>query len=170
MSQLVLDLSALDDMPADEVRELLHPACASDIWLEEVTASGPYRDLDALWAVSDRAIDSMPWSAVGQALDAHPRIGRRPSGADLESTWSREEQAGAATAPQDVATALHRGNVDYERRFGTVFLICATGRAPEQILAALGERLDNEPDVERQVVRRELAAIVRLRLARIFTR
>ena len=43
----------------------------------------------------------------------------------------------------------------------------ATGRSPAQMLAAMYERMDNEPQVEHDVVRRELAAIVRLRIVRL---
>jgi 2-oxo-4-hydroxy-4-carboxy-5-ureidoimidazoline decarboxylase len=50
-----------------------------------------------------------------------------------------------------------------------VFLICATGRSREQILAALAERLGHDEPTERAIVRRELAAIAALRLDRLLT-
>jgi 2-oxo-4-hydroxy-4-carboxy-5-ureidoimidazoline decarboxylase len=63
---------------------------------------------------------------------------------------------------------LRDGNAEYEQRFGHIFLICATGRTAEQLLTALRERLANDDPAEREVVRRELTAIVRLRLAKTF--
>ncbi len=60
------------------------------------------------------------------------------------------------------------GNREYEDRFGHVFLICATGRSAGEMLAALRERLGNDPRTEREVVRGELLEIVRLRLAKTF--
>ena len=95
-------------------------------------------------------------------MAAHPRIGQRAAGQDRESQWSRQEQSTASGASTDVSTALHDGNVAYEQHFGHVFLVCATGRTPLQILEALTERLDNDEQTEQDVVRRELAAIVRL--------
>jgi 2-oxo-4-hydroxy-4-carboxy-5-ureidoimidazoline decarboxylase len=59
-------------------------------------------------------------------------------------------------------------NVDYESRFGHVFLICATGRSASEILAEARRRLGNDVDTERAEVRRELRDIVRLRLAKTF--
>ena len=132
-----------------------------------MVAGRPYPDHDALLARSDATLAALAWPDVEQALAAHPRIGERAGGDDQESAWSREEQASTAAAGEDLASALHRGNVEYEQRFGFVFLVCATGRSPEQLLAALYERLDNDPATERDVVRRELAAIARLRLGRI---
>jgi 2-oxo-4-hydroxy-4-carboxy-5-ureidoimidazoline decarboxylase len=120
--------------------------------------------LAALVARSDEVLAGLGWPDLEEALAAHPRIGQRAAGADRESAWSRQEQSGAADAA--VAAALREGNVEYERRFGHVFLICATGRSPDEILAALRDRLGNDDGVERDVVRGELTEIVRLRLAK----
>ena len=62
---------------------------------------------------------------------------------------------------------LAEGNRRYEQRFGHVFLIRAAGRSAEDMLAALEQRLGNDDDTERDVVRRELADIVRLRLQKV---
>jgi len=58
--------------------------------------------------------------------------------------------------------------VAYEQRFGHVFLICATGLSASELLDALRARLTNPVEAERDVVRGELAKIVRLRLAKGF--
>ncbi len=168
MTESLIDVAAFDALPRDAATELLRPACASTAWQQAVVAGRPYATAQAFVACSDGVIGALGWSDVEEALAAHPRIGDRAAGEDREASWSRQEQAGAAGSPADIADALHAGNVEYERRFGHVFLICATGRTAEQILAALTERLGNDVATEQQVVRRELAAIVRLRLARTF--
>ena len=126
----------------------------------------PYRTLEALVEASDGALAGLSWDDIAEALAAHPRIGERADGGDRESTWSRQEQSGAGEPAQ--ADELVDGNLAYQQRFGHVFLICATGRSAEDILAALRQRLDNPTDVERIVVRRELREIVRLRLIKTF--
>jgi 2-oxo-4-hydroxy-4-carboxy-5-ureidoimidazoline decarboxylase len=45
-----------------------------------------------------------------------------------------------------------------------VFLICATGRTSEEMLAALRKRLRNDPETELKVAAAEHAKITRLRL------
>jgi 2-oxo-4-hydroxy-4-carboxy-5-ureidoimidazoline decarboxylase len=66
-----------------------------------------------------------------------------------------------------VQERLAEGNRRYEERFGHVFLIRAAGRSAEEMLAALEQRLGHDDDTERDVVRRELAEIVRLRLLKL---
>ncbi len=147
---------------------MIEPCCASLRWVEHVVLGRPYGTLAALTAASDAAIAELSWPGVEQALAAHPRIGDRATGADRESVWSRQEQSAAATPEDSTLEALRGGNVEYEQRFGHVFLICATGLSAEDILAKLTQRLDNGQETEREIVRGELAKIVRLRLAKAF--
>jgi 2-oxo-4-hydroxy-4-carboxy-5-ureidoimidazoline decarboxylase len=167
MVEVTTPLAQFDVLGVDEARDLLRRVCASDVWLDAMIAARPYQRVREMLARSDVVMASLDSANVEQALASHPRIGERAGGADQESAWSREEQAGAVTAGEDLIAALHRGNIEYEARFGHVFLMCATGRSPEQMLAAMYERMDNEPEVEHDVVRRELAAIVRLRIVRL---
>jgi len=158
------EFDALDPASA---ADLVRAACSSSAWLSAIVDNRPYRTVDALLAFSDRTITALSWPDVEAALAGHPRIGERAARAGAEAAFSRQEQAGAADAGQDVAAALRAGNLAYEQRFGYVFLICATGRTAEEMLDALTERLGNDPATEQEFVRRELAAIIRLRLAKI---
>jgi 2-oxo-4-hydroxy-4-carboxy-5-ureidoimidazoline decarboxylase len=160
------EIAAFDTAPPPAAVETLRPACASPAWRNAILAGRPYGTLAQLVAASDAVITDLPWSEVEAALAAHPRIGERAAGTDRESTWSRQEQSGAAEAD---AERLRAGNVAYEERFGHVFLLCATGRSGDQMLAALTERLTHDAPQEQVVVRRELAAIVALRLAKALT-
>ncbi len=63
--------------------------------------------------------------------------------------------------------ALADGNRAYEAKFGHVYLVCASGRSAEELLAVLQQRLGNDPVTERAVVRRELGLINRIRLVRL---
>lgn len=85
-----------------------------------------------------------------------------------EAEWSRGEQARAMTADAAVKADLADANAAYERRFDRVFLICATGLAAEDILAAARRRLGNDDATERAETRAELRKIVALRLGKAF--
>ncbi|WP_182887845.1 2-oxo-4-hydroxy-4-carboxy-5-ureidoimidazoline decarboxylase [Microbispora sp. H10885] len=149
-------------------REDLRSCCASARWVEEVAARGPYRDLDGLRRASGPALAALAWDDVLEALAAHPRIGERPGGAGREAAWSRSEQSGAADAGRGVLDALREGNAAYESRFGHVYLVCATGRDADELLALLRGRLGNDEETERGVVRDELSKIVASRLAKLW--
>jgi 2-oxo-4-hydroxy-4-carboxy-5-ureidoimidazoline decarboxylase len=160
------DQSALDRLNHEEPAAAEHDllaCCASRRWADEILARRPYRDPAQLRSVSEQVLRALAWTDVEQALAAHPRIGERARGATTEAGWSREEQAGAT--PSD---DLVKGNQDYEERFGHVFLICATGLSGADMLAALRERLGNDSETERDVVREELRKIVELRLGKAF--
>jgi 2-oxo-4-hydroxy-4-carboxy-5-ureidoimidazoline decarboxylase len=150
--------------------ELLRPCNASTRWATALVAGRPYPDLAALSAASDAVLATLSWPDVEEALAAHPRIGDRPKDtATTEKRWSQGEQAGVANADQAVLTDLAEGNAGYEARFGHVYLVCASGRSADELLGVLRGRLGNDPTHERDVVRTELAAITRLRLAKLFT-
>jgi 2-oxo-4-hydroxy-4-carboxy-5-ureidoimidazoline decarboxylase len=142
--------------------EELRACCAAPAWIAAVMAGQPFADRAALLAAADAASRSLSWDDVVIALAAHPRIGERAAGASREAAWSRREQS--AVGPDEALDAANRA---YEEKFGHVFLIFATGRTKEDILAAAEARLDNDEETERGTVRDELRRIARLRLERV---
>ncbi|WP_194918396.1 2-oxo-4-hydroxy-4-carboxy-5-ureidoimidazoline decarboxylase [Catenulispora rubra] len=160
-------VTALNAWSADEARRALSACCASRRWTDAMVDGRPYGGWTELAAAASAGIKALGWSDVLEALDAHPRIGDRAAGESREAKWSRAEQSAAASADAAVLDAVARANVEYERRFGHVFLICASGRPAEQILAEARRRLGNDAAAEQQEVRGELAAIVLLRLERL---
>lgn len=156
-------LDAFNAAEPERAEHSLLACCASRRWADELMARRPYHDVATMERLSDAVFAELPWSEVEQALAAHPRIGERAAGDSKEADWSRAEQS-AVTADNEELT---RGNVEYERRFGHVFLICATGMSAEEIAAALRARLGNEEETERAVVREELRKIAALRLRKL---
>jgi 2-oxo-4-hydroxy-4-carboxy-5-ureidoimidazoline decarboxylase len=152
----------LNDLDAEGRRAALLAVCASARWADLVAAAAPYGSADALLDAADRALAALDEPDVDEALAGHPRIGERPAGA--EHATSRREQSGVG---DDVREALAAGNREYEARFGHVYLVCATGRTGDELLALLKSRLGNEPAYERAVVLDELGKINRLRLQRL---
>jgi OHCU decarboxylase len=162
-----LGLRWLNSLPAAQARQVLATCCASRAWVEQMAAGRPYADLDALLGASDRAVGELDRDDLAEALSAHPRIGQRAAGSSTEAVWSRQEQAAVGEADAEVRAALQGGNRAYEERFGHVFLISASGRSTDELLAALHERLGNDLDTEWGVVAEELHKITRLRLERL---
>ena len=162
----VLDIEEFNALEADAAAAVLRACLDIQEWVATVAAGRPYRHADDLYAAGAAAGADITWPQVAGALDRHPRIGERAaavSGSATEKAWSSAEQAGVADSS---AQALARGNADYERRFGHIFLICASGLSGEQILADLQTRLTLDPVAERAVVMTELRKIAALRLAK----
>ncbi|XP_004510201.1 uric acid degradation bifunctional protein TTL isoform X2 [Cicer arietinum] len=108
-----------------------------------------------------------------QAFSAHPSIGqtRSPSHASQTSAqWSKGEQSTAlATATGSSLQELAEWNARYMQKFGFVFLICASGRSTDEILAELKRRYTNRPIVEFEIAAEEQMKITELRLAKLFS-
>ena len=157
------DLAELNALPDGEAAGLLLGCCAAPGWARQVAAGRPYATVADLLAAADAAWAAREPGDLDAAMAGHPRIGeRRLSG------WSRHEQSGFGP-DAGTAAALHEANAAYEDRFGHVFLICATGRGPGDILAELHRRMGNDPDTERAVAAAEIGKINAIRLRKLVT-
>lgn len=161
-----LGLAAFNSLPTDEAEGALMACCTSRRWARLVLDGRPYPSDDAVYRAADSALAELAEPDIDEALAGHPRIGERPSAGHSE--WSNQEQAGVASVESSTNAALAEANRAYEQRFGHVYLVCATGKNADELLAILNDRLRNDPATERQVVRSELGKINRLRLERIF--
>lgn len=159
-----MDLQEFNSAPADRLRPILAACCDVPRWVDGILAKRPYGDVAALTAVADQSLRELDDDEVDRALQAHPRIGDRPQGAGTEAAWSRNEQSGVGDEARE---ALAEGNREYEKRFGRVFLICATGLSAEEMLTSLRRRLTHDDATEVAVVREELRKIALLRLAKV---
>ena len=143
MSGERLPVTAFNELPADAAVELLRPLCGSAAWQRVLVAGRPFGSVAELAATSDGVLTALGWSDVQAALATEP------------------ETSPAAVEGSEEA-------VTYEGRFGVPFLADPTGRTAEQLRAALAERLAADEAEEQRTVRRELAAIVRVRVAVTF--
>jgi allantoicase len=157
----------LNSLPAAQVTDELLACCGSRSWAAGMAAARPFADTTTLAATADRIWDALAPDDWLEAFAAHPRIGERREPSSDGEAWSSAEQAGVGEAGAGVRAALAEGNREYERRFGHVFLISASGRKAEEMLVALHQRLDNDPEAELGVAAAEQRAITRLRLGKL---
>ena len=157
-------LAEFNGLPADAARRALLACCSSQRWAGVVAAGRPFPSAPALLRCSDAAVAGLAPADLREALAGHPRIGER---AGAGGGWSQQEQAGVAGADTATLRALAAGNEVYQRRFGHIYLVCATGRTAAELLALLRARLGNEPGAEWDVVRSELRKINRTRLGKL---
>jgi OHCU decarboxylase len=157
----IVELNRLPDIRAEA--ELLK-CCASHRWAHLMATERPFANIDVIAAVAQRLWWSLAAADWLEAFAAHPRIGERAA-----SSWSAQEQSRAMEMSDDTRARLISGNRTYEERFGYTFLVSATGRSAEEILAILDRRLHNEPGDELQIAADEQRKITALRLAKLIT-
>jgi allantoicase len=147
-------------LPAEAEARLLK-CCGSKRWAERMTDARPFADAGQMFAASKRI-----WWDLGredwlEAFAGHPRIGERAGG-----KWSQQEQADAMRAPETTLDELVGLNQEYAERFGYIYIVCATSKTAEEMLALLRSRLHNDPDTELRIAAAEQSRITRLRLVK----
>lgn len=162
----------LNALSAEAVRASLTQCCGAGRWVEEMARSRPFASDAEVLETAERAWWGVTPADWREAFARHPRIGQagdegRRRAMKGDEAWARQEQSGMATAAAEMRQALAEGNQAYERRFGHVFLICATGRSAEEMLAELRRRLGHDPARELKVAAGEQAKITRLRLEKL---
>jgi OHCU decarboxylase len=155
-------LGELNALPPDRAVPELLRCCGSTRWAREMAARRPFTNMEAIGAEADRI-----WHGLGredwlEAFVAHPRIGERPS-----TRWSSEEQGGVASLPAPARARLDAANREYEARFGFIFIVCATGKSADEMLASVDERLTHSRDEEWRIAAEEQRKITRVRLAKL---
>ena len=143
-----------------DVREL-HRVCGSQIWVDQFAKKRPFKSWDDMIDAAQKVwmkLDERDWL---EAFSAHPRIGERKAG------WSQQEQSGTRGASSETMNALANANRDYEEKFGFIYLVCATGRSADDLLANCRERLSNEREPELRIAAEEQAKIIALRLEKL---
>lgn len=138
--------------------------CGSTRWAREMAAHSFPNPKEVL-----ATADSVWWSLTPadwmEAFSAHPRIGERS-----ESKWSQEEQQAARHASHDTLAELREMNGRYEKRFGYIFIVYATGKSADQMLRMLRDRIDNDPETELRIAAEQQRQITHLRLKQLLTR
>jgi allantoicase len=132
--------------------------CGSALWAKEMAAARPFSSWDEVEETAARIWKSSSPDDKLEAFAAHPKIG------DHDGS---EEQAAARSASDETLEELSRLNREYESRFGYIYIVCATGKTADEMLALLRERLDNDPDEEIAIAAEEQRLITQLRLRRI---
>ena len=163
-------LAWLNALAEREAQVELARCCGSKAWAEAMTKSRPFADERALTTIADELWWQLSPSDWLEAFAAHPRIGnksdvRRQEGA--AKTWAEGEQAGADAANDATRAALAAANADYERKFGHIYIVCATGKSAEEMLALCRARLGNTGADELRVAAEEQRKITRLRLDKL---
>jgi len=125
-------------------------------------AHRPFASHQAMLDAAERAWRALPKDAWLEAFAAHPRIGERTANQQASA-----EQAGTSAASEETLAELAWLNREYEAKFGHIYIVCATGKSAEQMLALARERLVNDAARETAIAAEEQLAITRLRMEKI---
>lgn len=160
-------LARWNDAPLEAAATQIVPCCGSMAWASGMAARRPFKDESALMAASDETWRGLNESDWMEAFNSHPRIGEsnasKPS-AHRSATWAMQEQKDVADAGDAIKIAFAEGNREYERKFGRIFIVCATGKSAAELLEILRRRLHNDARTELYEAVEQQRQITQIRL------
>ena len=154
---------------ADAESELLK-CCGSRRWAQIMAGARPFVDFSELLSKADDLWWSLGDADWLEAFRAHPKIGEKKAATAQSKeaqNWSAQEQSGVANASVQTISELAQRNREYEDRFGFIFIVCATGKSSDEMLAIINARIDNDNETELRRAAEEQRKITRLRLEKL---
>jgi 2-oxo-4-hydroxy-4-carboxy-5-ureidoimidazoline decarboxylase len=152
---------------ADAIAQL-YSCCHCNAWAETVEKLRPFTDIEKLFYAAQTLWQQATEAQILEAFSGHARIG--------DIALLRSRYAGRATAEQGqvleaseaVLQELHQLNIDYEARYGFIFIVCASGKSADEMLALLKARINNGRAIELLNGAAAQGEITRLRLQQLF--
>ncbi|NKB62378.1 MAG: 2-oxo-4-hydroxy-4-carboxy-5-ureidoimidazoline decarboxylase [Gammaproteobacteria bacterium] len=165
-----MNLDELNNLEEKELVDIFEQCCSARRWFKLMATSTPFQSTRHL---EDTA--RLHWSVMEQrdhleAFDGHPKIGDPASlKAKYAATHSMasNEQSLVEQASDKTIVELADFNQRYEDKFGYIFIVCATGKTAEEMLALVKTRLHNPPEQEIQIAAGEQLKILLIRIQKL---
>jgi 2-oxo-4-hydroxy-4-carboxy-5-ureidoimidazoline decarboxylase len=157
-----MGLDVFNEMPMRRAVHAVYECCYSVPLAADLARGRPYPDHDALFRQADSLLFALAEASIDSILQAYPNVGRRPG-----SEKSAAEQCAIWDARAEVMEQLATASKKYLAQFGFGFVMFVNGYCAQDVLAAVTDRMHNDIETERKVVRNELARINRTRLERM---
>ena len=165
-----MNIKELNSLSEEKLFPELEKCCGSSEWIINMISSRPFIDKNTLHNISETIWNSLDKRDFLEAFTHHPTIGDVNSlKRKFASTakWAGSEQQGTSLASDKILQELKFANDKYLKRFGFIFIVCATGKTAEQMLTLLNERLTNNHTTELQIAADEQNKITHLRLDKL---
>ena len=161
-----MNLADLNQGDREQARIELLKCCGSNNWVNNILAARPFSSVAQLHVQAETIWLDLGKDDYLEAFASHPKIGESkvPEKAKNTENWTRKEQAGILSASDPVKLKLEKHNYKYEKKFGYIFIVCATGKSAEEMLEMLQHRLENSAPIELNIAAYEQNKITLLRL------
>ena len=163
-----MELEAFNRLEPGSMRQTLLDCCHCQRWSVVVAQQAPFATVEELLSVSHSAWQQADEAEILEAFSGHPRIGDLSALRDKYAATATAEQGQVAAADERVLQTLKDLNDEYFERFGFIFIVCATGKSAQEMLSLLQARIGNSRDQELSNGAREQAAIMQLRINKLF--
>ena len=161
-----MTLADFNKLQKDIAAKELFSCCGSGKWVSLMIKKFPFASGGLLIEEAARTwyneCDKNDWM---ESFAHHPKIGDRKS---LAEKFAAGEQAAVTGATEEVIGALAEANQEYEKKFGFIFIVCATGKSAHEMLQLLNARSKNDAESELTIAMGEQHKITLIRLKKLF--
>ncbi len=164
------NLEKLNNISKLQTETVFLSCCGSRRWAQKMVEAQPFADVADLINQAKHIWQNLANEDWLEAFAAHPKIGAKKavSQATAQSAeWSNAEQSGVNAAADAVKNQLEKFNRLYERKFGFIFIVCATGKSAAEMLEICQARLDNDAATEIRIAADEQKKITEIRLKKL---
>ena len=162
-----MTLSQFNTLETSIAAKHLMDCCGSTKWVSSMMTHFSFTSEKVLVDLSAKIwYDECGETDWRESFTHHPKIGDVKS---LTEKFAGKEQAGVAVATTQTIEALAKANTDYENKFGFIFIVCATGKSADEMLALLNDRLQNTAEEELQIAMGEQQKISIIRFKKLLT-
>ena len=160
-----MTLQGFNNLDRDTAAKELFSCCGSQNWVSLMMQKFPFGSQETLIEKAREVwYDKCNRNDWLESFRHHPKIGDKKS---LTEKFAEKEQASVASATEKLIDALAKANKEYEKKFGFIFIVCATGKSPEEMLRLLKDRLKNNTDVELTIAMGEQHKITLIRIKKL---
>lgn len=167
----MITLNQLNSLSERDAFAQLEQCCVSKTWISKMIESRPFSSQeDLIHKAASIWYNDCSTEDFKQAFTGHPKIGNIESLKEkFASTkdWANNEQAKVADADMETIEILAKANSQYAARFGYIFIVSASGKSANEILAIINSRLHHKDDDEIYVAMNEQHKITVIRLAKL---
>lgn len=165
-----MTLQTLNQLSPQDAYATFEACCCAPNWVTGMVAARPFDSPVAMYKAAEDL-----WLSLGEAdylaaFEGHPQIGdvstlrekyRNTAGS------AGHEQAGMNQASEETLQRMMILNQDYLSRFGFIFIVCASGKSADEMLAIIESRITNDPATELAIAANEQSKITQLRLEKL---
>ena len=165
-----MTLESLNALTFSDANEQFETCCGAANWVEKMNQNRPFQNKDDLYQKAESIWYSLSSKDWLEAFTHHPKIG------DIDSlrkkfhntkSISENEQSGVNDAAESTLKDLAESNQLYQDKFGFIFIVCATGKSADEMLALIKIRLNNNVNAEMLNAAKEQNKITQLRLEKL---
>ncbi len=158
-----IGLARFNELPTRKAVHALYECCSCVGMAGDLAACRPYADHNALFRKADALLFSLSDESVDDILESYPKVGSRP-----RSVPSHAEQCALWDDRPGVMQLLDSSAAGYAAKYGFKFVMYVPADCSvSSVIAAIADRMHNDAETERKIVRNEIAKLNRSRLERM---